>query len=122
MSFGVSFGDIVLASSLAWRVYKACKDSGESFQRLSGDVASLHVVLKETEDYLGEFSDLDTSRVNRLQILTDGCCDTLRDMEKLLRSYDNLGTQVQVREWYFAANFHTFSTLFTPTRIILPSF
>ncbi|KAI0871079.1 hypothetical protein GGS24DRAFT_510150 [Hypoxylon argillaceum] len=98
MSFGVSFGDIVLASSLAWRVYKACKDSGESFQRLSGDVASLHVVLKETEDYLGEFSNLDTSRVNRLQILTDGCCHTLRDMEKLLRSYDNLGTQVQ-RTW-----------------------
>ncbi|KAJ8126753.1 hypothetical protein O1611_g6888 [Lasiodiplodia mahajangana] len=96
MSFGVSFGDIVLASSLAWRVYKGCKDSGESFQRLSGDVASLHVVLKETEDYLGEFTDLDTSRVNRLQILTDSCRNTLNDLEKLLRSYDSLGTQVQL--------------------------
>ncbi|KAI0105212.1 hypothetical protein GGR51DRAFT_519911 [Nemania sp. FL0031] len=98
MSFGVSFGDIVLASSLAWRVYKGCKDSGESFQRLSGDVASLHVVLKETEDYLGEFSDLDTSRINRLQILTDSCQNTLNDLEKLLRSYESLGTQVQ-RTW-----------------------
>ncbi|KAJ8108531.1 hypothetical protein ONZ43_g6396 [Nemania bipapillata] len=97
MSFGVGFGDIVLASSLAWSVYKACKDSSENFQRLSGDVASLHVVLKETEDYLGEFTDLDMSRVNRLQILTDGCRDTLKDLEKLLRSYDSLGTQVQVR-------------------------
>ncbi|KAI0799290.1 hypothetical protein GGR55DRAFT_692823 [Xylaria sp. FL0064] len=98
MSFGVSFGDVVLASTLAWRVYKACKDSGESFQRLSADVASLHVVLKETEDYLGEFHDLDVSRVNRLQILTTGCHDTLKDLERLLRSYDNLGTQVQ-RTW-----------------------
>lgn len=100
MSFGVSFGDLVLASSLAWKVYKACKDSSEDFQRLSGDVASLHVVLKETEDYLGEFRDLDVSRVNRLRILADGCRDTLQDLEKLLRSYDNLGTQVQVRETY----------------------
>ncbi|KAI1166772.1 hypothetical protein F5B18DRAFT_31684 [Nemania serpens] len=98
MSFGVSFGDLVLASSLAWKVYKACKDSSEDFQRLSGDVASLHVVLKETEDYLGEFRDLDVSRVNRLRILADGCRDTLQDLEKLLRSYDNLGTQVQ-RTW-----------------------
>ncbi|KAI1345387.1 hypothetical protein F5Y01DRAFT_320818 [Xylaria sp. FL0043] len=98
MSFGVSFGDVVLASTLAWRVYKACKDSGESFQRLSGEVASLHVVLKETEDYLGEFHDLDVSRVNRLQILTTGCHDTLKDLERLMRSYDNLGTQVQ-RTW-----------------------
>ncbi|KAI3321369.1 hypothetical protein HD806DRAFT_503915 [Xylariaceae sp. AK1471] len=98
MSFGVSFGDLVLASTLAWKVYKACKDSGESFQRLSGEVASLHVVLKETEDYLGEFPDLDTSRVNRLRILTDGCHDTLKDLQKLTQSYDNLGTQVQ-RTW-----------------------
>ncbi|TGJ83534.1 hypothetical protein E0Z10_g5243 [Xylaria hypoxylon] len=98
MSFGVSFGDLVLASTLAWRVYKACKDSGESFRRLSGEVASLHVVLKETEDYMGEFRDLDISRVNRLRILTDGCHGTLKDLEKLMQSYDNLGTQVQ-RTW-----------------------
>ncbi|KAI0426266.1 hypothetical protein F5Y09DRAFT_351415 [Xylaria sp. FL1042] len=64
MSFGVSFGDVVLASTLAWRVYKACKDSDESFRRLSGEVASLHFVLKETEDYLGEFYDLDVSLSN----------------------------------------------------------
>ncbi|KAI8628430.1 hypothetical protein F5Y19DRAFT_476414 [Xylariaceae sp. FL1651] len=98
MSFGVGFGDLVLASKLAWAVYKACKDSGESFQRLSSEVASLHVVLKETEDYLNEFPELDTSRVNRLQILTDGCYSTLQDLEKLMQSYDRLGTQVQ-RTW-----------------------
>ncbi|KAI0120901.1 hypothetical protein F4776DRAFT_231747 [Hypoxylon sp. NC0597] len=98
MSFGVGFGDLVLASKLAWTVYKACKDSSENFKRLSSEVASLHVVLKETEDYLNEFSELDTSRKNRLTILTDGCNATLQDLEKLLNSYDRLGTQAQ-RTW-----------------------
>ncbi|KAI1101713.1 hypothetical protein F4804DRAFT_290466 [Jackrogersella minutella] len=98
MSFGVGFGDLVLASKLAWTVYKACKDSGENFKRLSNEVASLHVVLKETEDYIAEFPELDTSRVNRLNILTDGCTAALADLEKLLNSYNRLGTQAQ-RTW-----------------------
>ncbi|KAI6083622.1 hypothetical protein F4821DRAFT_190283 [Hypoxylon rubiginosum] len=98
MSFGVGFGDLVLASKLAWKVYKSCKDSGDNFKRLSNEVASLHVVLKETEDYITEFSDLDTSRKNRLTILTDGCNATLEDLDKLLGSYERLGTQAQ-RTW-----------------------
>ncbi|KAI2608008.1 hypothetical protein GGR54DRAFT_392384 [Hypoxylon sp. NC1633] len=98
MSFGVGFGDLVLASKLAWSIYKACKDSGENFKRISNEVASLHVVLKETEDYISEFSELDTSRKNRLTILTDGCNATLQDLEKLLKTYERLGTQAQ-RTW-----------------------
>ncbi|KAI1769432.1 hypothetical protein GGR53DRAFT_158260 [Hypoxylon sp. FL1150] len=98
MSFGVGFGDLVLASKLAWKVYKSCKESGDNFKRLSNEVASLHVVLKETEDYITEFSDLDTSRKNRLTILTDGCNATLEDLDKLLGSYERLGTQAQ-RTW-----------------------
>ncbi|KAI5919667.1 hypothetical protein F4810DRAFT_703441 [Camillea tinctor] len=98
MSFGVGFGDLVLASRLAWTVYKACKDSGDNFKRLSGEVSSLHVVLKETEDYLGEFTSLDASRIYRLKILTDSCYETLKDLEKMLNSYDHLGTQIQ-RTW-----------------------
>lgn len=98
MSFGVGFGDLVLASKLAWNVYKACKDSGENFKRLSSEVASLHVVLKETEDYIDEFPELNTSRKNRLNILTDGCNATLEDLQKLLKSYERLGTQAQ-RTW-----------------------
>ncbi|KAI1482255.1 hypothetical protein K445DRAFT_376914 [Daldinia sp. EC12] len=98
MSFGVGFGDLVLASKLAWNVYKACKDSGENFKRLSSEVASLHVVLKETQDYIDEFPELDISRKNRLNILTDGCNATLEDLQKLLKSYERLGTQAQ-RAW-----------------------
>ncbi|KAI8965163.1 hypothetical protein F5Y11DRAFT_362629 [Daldinia sp. FL1419] len=85
MSFGVGFGDLVLASKLARNVYKACKDSGET----------LHVRLKEAEDYIDESPELDTSRKNRLNILTDGCNTTLEDLQKLLKSYERLGTQAQ---------------------------
>ncbi|KAJ3793196.1 hypothetical protein GGU11DRAFT_423311 [Lentinula aff. detonsa] len=98
MSFGIGIGDVFLVSKFAWTIYKSCKDSGDDFKRLSNEVASLHVVLKETEDYLNEFSDLDTSRRYRLRILTDGCNGALKDLERLLNSYESLGTQAQ-RTW-----------------------
>jgi hypothetical protein len=98
MSFGVGLGDVFQVVKLAWDVYKACKESSEDFKRLSNEVASLHVVLKETEDYVKEFTDLDPSRRHRLNILTEGCNGTLQDLEKLLNSYESLGTQAQ-RTW-----------------------
>ncbi|KAJ3863593.1 hypothetical protein EV359DRAFT_82217 [Lentinula novae-zelandiae] len=98
MSFGIGIGDVYLVSKFAWTIYKSCKDSGDDFKRLSNEVASLHVVLKETEDYVHEFTDFDTSRSYRLKILTDGCNDILKDLEKLLNSYESLGTQAQ-RTW-----------------------
>ncbi|KAJ3890783.1 hypothetical protein GG344DRAFT_48699 [Lentinula edodes] len=98
MSFGIGIGDVYLVSKFAWTIYKSCKDSGDDFKRLSNEVASLHVVLKETEDYVHEFPDFDTSRSYRLKILTDGCNDILKDLEKLLNSYESLGTQAQ-RTW-----------------------
>jgi chromosome segregation ATPase len=98
MSFGVGLGDLLHITKVAWDIYKACKESSEDFRRLSQEVASLHVVLKETEDYIREFTDIDTSRRHRLEILTDGCNSTLQDLQKLLNSYESLGTQAQ-RTW-----------------------
>lgn len=98
MSFGVGVGDLLVATKFAWSMYKACKDSSDDFKRLSNEVASLHVVLKETEDYLKEFPEIEISRRNRLDILTDGCLDTLKDLDRLLKSYESLGTQAQ-RTW-----------------------
>ncbi|KIK61254.1 hypothetical protein GYMLUDRAFT_43314 [Collybiopsis luxurians FD-317 M1] len=98
MSFGIGVGDVVVVSKFAWFLYKSCKESSEDFRRLSTEVASLHVVLKETEDTMSEFTDLDKSREYRLKILTDGCKTTLDDLEKLLNSYESLRTQSQ-RTW-----------------------
>ncbi|KAE9389437.1 ankyrin [Gymnopus androsaceus JB14] len=98
MSFGVGVGDVVLVAQLAWTLYKGCRDSNDDFRRLSTEVASLHIILKETEDIMGEFTDLDISRRKRLQIHVDGCNDILKDLQKLLNSYESLRTQSQ-RTW-----------------------
>lgn len=98
MSFGVGLGDVLLLSKLAWDVYLDCKEASDDFRRLATEAASLHVVLKETEVYLNEHQELDPSRKNRLQILTNGCRETLDDLRKLLKKYESLGTQAQ-RTW-----------------------
>lgn len=98
MSFGIGIGDVVLVSGLAWDLYKACKESSENFRRLSAELMSLHAVLKETEDFLKEHPDMETSRRNRLEILTDGCNMTLRDLQAIVKRYDSLSTQAQ-RTW-----------------------
>jgi hypothetical protein len=98
MSFGVGAGDIITIGTLSWNLYKNCKDSSNEFKRISGEVASLHVVLKETEEYVEETKGLSPSRDARLVILLDGCKDVLAELERLLNGYESLGTQAQ-RTW-----------------------
>jgi len=98
MSFGIGVSDLITIGTLAWNLYKSCKESSDEFRRISGEVASLHVVLKETEEYLAETRDLSPSRDARLAVLIDGVKDVLKDLEKLLAGYDSLGTQAQ-RTW-----------------------
>jgi hypothetical protein len=98
MSFGVGADDIILIANLAWNLYKSCKDSSDEFKRISHEVASLHVVLKETEEYLEQSKGLSPTRDQRLGTLAGGCKDTLSELERLLDSYDSLGTQAQ-RTW-----------------------
>ncbi|PKS11159.1 hypothetical protein jhhlp_002920 [Lomentospora prolificans] len=98
MSFGVGAGDVLLISSLAWKLFKACRDSSSDFKRLSADLISLHAVLLETEDYLREHADLDTSRLNRLNIICNNCRSSLADLEDIVERYESLGTQAQ-RTW-----------------------
>ncbi|KAH8589200.1 hypothetical protein B0O99DRAFT_692766 [Bisporella sp. PMI_857] len=96
MNFGV--GDIVVLGTLTWKLYKNCKDSSAEFKRISSEVASLHVVIKETEEHIKESQGLGPSRDARLTILIDGCKEVLVDLEKLLNNYESLGTQAQ-RTW-----------------------
>lgn len=98
MSFGCGVGDLVVLGTLTWKLYKNCKESSTEFKRISSEVASLHVVIKETEEYVQETQGLGQSRCARLTILIDGCKDVLVELEKLLNSYESLGTQAQ-RTW-----------------------
>ena len=97
MSFGVGIGDIVTVSTLAWRLFKSCKDASGDFKNVASEVVSLHVVLKETEELVAE-SDLGSSQASQLQHIADGCRRVLEDLEGLLAKYRSLGTKSQ-RTW-----------------------
>ncbi|KAJ6558031.1 hypothetical protein B0H19DRAFT_1149526 [Mycena capillaripes] len=99
MSFGIGLGDIVMVTTLTWKLYKSCKESSEDFRRLSTELGSLHVVLSETRDYLEEHGeDLADSRKNRLIMLMEGCHGPLDELEALYQRYESLSTQAQ-RSW-----------------------
>ena len=97
MSFGFSIGDIISVSSLAWKLFKSCKDAPGEFKNVAGEVVSLHMVLKETEELVSE-SNLTSHQTSQLQHLTDGCQNVLQDLTELLKKYQSLGTKTQ-RTW-----------------------
>lgn len=99
MEFSIGIGDIILVSSLAWKLYKAFKDADDDFKQVSTDLMSLHAVLHETQDYLRDHGGaLDTSRRNRLEMLVDGCKPVLQELDDIFDRYNRLGTQAQ-RAW-----------------------
>lgn len=121
MSFGYGVGDIIAVSKLAWKVYRSCQDSGDEFKALSGEVLSMHVLLKETADEteLADSSSKQTATDSKhrkkkdkhkakkssppklktdLVIILEGCNGVLADTEKLLEKYASLGSRAQ-RAW-----------------------
>jgi hypothetical protein len=97
MSFGFGVSDFITVPAFAWKVYKSCKDSSEDFRNISSEVVSLHIVLKETAEYLSE-QNLEPDTEAQLNSLGKGCRDVLNDLEGLLTKYDSLGTKSQ-RVW-----------------------
>lgn len=97
MSFGFSIGDFVTLSAFAWQVYKSCKDSSVDFQSLSQDVASLHIILKESVEQIQD-QQIQTGRREQLTTLCDNCRNVLTDISACLEKYESLGTQSQ-RAW-----------------------
>lgn len=98
MNFGIGLNDVIVITKFAWDLYKACRESSDDFKRLSAEVGSLHVVLRETEDYLHDHPELDAERRRRLVFLLDACRLTLDDLQRLLLNYESLGTNQQ-RTW-----------------------
>lgn len=97
MSFGFSLGDFVTIPTLAWQVYKSCKDSSDDFKSVADDVVALHIVLREVEEHLKE-QPISNPRQAHLAALTRTCHAVLNDLEKLLEKYDSLGSQSR-RTW-----------------------
>jgi hypothetical protein len=97
-SVGVSADDIKTIGTLAWKLYKSCKEASEEFVHISHEVANLHIALKETEEYLNETLGLSPTRDAKLGFLIQGIKDALQDLEKMLDEYESLGTQAQ-RTW-----------------------
>ncbi|KAH0563216.1 hypothetical protein GP486_002218 [Trichoglossum hirsutum] len=99
MNVGFSIFDFAAIPAYAWKVYKACRNSSEEFKSVAAEVASLHVVLKETEEYVTErAASLGSDREAQLEALGKECREVLQDLEKLLLRYESLGTQTQ-RTW-----------------------
>ena len=97
MSFGFSISDFITVPALAWKLYLSCKESSDDFKNISGQVASLHIVLKETSEHLSEYN-LAPDREAQLIGLGKQCYDVLKDIESLLDRYESLGAASQ-RTW-----------------------
>ena len=90
-------GDFAVLGQLAWKIYKTCKDAPESFQNLSQEVSSLHIVLKELEEIYSD-APLSTAQQSRLETVGDGCRAVLEDLQGILDRYNSLGTKTK-RTW-----------------------
>ncbi|KAG9228931.1 hypothetical protein BJ875DRAFT_216445 [Amylocarpus encephaloides] len=92
MSFGFSVSDFISVATFAWNIYNSCKSSPGEFDNISNEVASLHIVLKNTADHIFQHG-VDLSRDAELGRLKTGCRTVLEDIQKLLMRYDNLGAK-----------------------------
>ena len=97
MSFGYGIGDLVAVGTLAWKVYKSCKDAPGDFKNISQEVSALHLVIKEFEETLSDQA-FSNPQQEQLKVVGDGCCSTLQDLQKLIEKYDRLGTKSR-RAW-----------------------
>ena len=92
MSFGYSVSDIFTVILFAWKIYNSCTSASDDFKDVSREVATLHLLLKETERYLSnQNGELNSDWEARIRNLEDGCKEILADLEKILEKYKSLG-------------------------------
>lgn len=102
MSFGFSLSDFESIAKYSWKMYKACKGASSDFEEISREALSLHVVLKELEDAVGDPTSLvnrvaDSKKQELLQSIRN-CKKTLGILENLVQKYHSLGTDKE-RKW-----------------------
>jgi hypothetical protein len=94
---GYGIGEFTAIGTLAWKVYKCCKEAPESFGDISLEVLSLHAVLKEAEETVFA-QPLPSAKQERLKAVGDGCYSVLKDLDNLAMKYQSLGAQSK-RTW-----------------------
>ncbi|KAH0553008.1 hypothetical protein GP486_006796 [Trichoglossum hirsutum] len=94
----MSFGDnVVLLEHLAWETYWSYKNAPESFKSISGEILSLHNLLKENEEILFP-QHLSLKRRAHLKTIIDGCRDILKELQGFIDRYKSQGTRDK-RTW-----------------------
>jgi len=81
------------ASRVFGRVWKSCRDAPQVFKKISRDVSSLHILLKETGEMVTELAlneGLDSRMVKQLRYLILGCDEVLTGLRELLSRLKHL--------------------------------
>ena len=72
------------------QVYQRCRDSVSEFNDISKEVNLLHMVLEAIETHWKE-NRLDSKTGKNLGVHTEGCIESLRDLEAILDKHKSLG-------------------------------
>ena len=82
---------LVISSMLiGLQVYQRCRDSVSEFNDISKEVNVLHMVLEAIDIHWKE-NELDSKTRNNLGFHTEGCIETLRDLQEILDKHKSLG-------------------------------
>ena len=92
MSFGFSVSDVLICIQLAHKVWRDCRDAPEEFKAVSVEVQHLELFLNDSKDKLNDLG-LDQRQTADLKRLIEGYNDVLKELERLLQSYQSLGTK-----------------------------
>jgi chromosome segregation ATPase len=98
MSIGIGAGDFVVIPTLAWKIYRTCKESSDEFKRIATQLQALHAALLETQEQLDEGVELTRTRKDRLEKLKTSIVGALTELQALLDQYESMSTPAQ-RAW-----------------------
>lgn len=73
-------------------MYRRCRDSVDEFKSISKEVRDLHIVLEAIHSHWQQ-NPLASKHRQNLVILSDGCVETLHQLEAVLNSHESLGMQ-----------------------------
>ena len=96
MSFGIGIGDILKVSELAYRLWKACTESATEISELSGQLSTLHRLLKalilEVENPFSLLNRRGGDRIDDFVQILGNLEVTLLQVERIVKNYRWIGT------------------------------